>query len=357
MTILNSNGNVGIGTATPRGKLEVLNGSPNTDADPAGDLTVVGGNKSMGGTGLEAANLSIQTNDGNNVNSGGSIGFGSRYNNTQFANYAAIKGARDNGTAGNYSGYLIFGTRTNGGSTTERMRITSGGFVGIGTAIPSEKLTIAGGHTDTKIRLTSSGNGGDQPSNLSLWASEPGWTYTGTGIGYNVNGSPNYGRIDNTRGSSYIRFLPGETKFQFQNASGTNVDALTIKDNGFVGIGVGNTSPDAPLTVNGTIHAKEVKIEISGAVVADYVFKPNYKLMPLNKVEEYVKTNNHLPEIPSAEEVGKNGMNMGEMQNKLLQKVEELTLYAIELQKTVNAQSNQISAQNAKIEELQKKIK
>jgi hypothetical protein len=71
--------------------------------------------------------------------------------------------------------------------------------------------------------------------------------------------------------------------------------------------------------------------------------------MPLNDVEEYVKINSHLPEIPSAEEITKNGFKMGEMQNKLLQKVEELTLYMIEQQKTINQQS-------AKIEELEKKL-
>ena len=85
--------------------------------------------------------------------------------------------------------------------------------------------------------------------------------------------------------------------------------------------------------MNGTIHAREVKIDVTG--FADYVFDQNYKLMPLNKVEQYVKANSHLPDIPSATEVGKNGINIGEMQNKLLQKLEELTLYVIEQQKQI----------------------
>jgi len=58
--------------------------------------------------------------------------------------------------------------------------------------------------------------------------------------------------------------------------------------------------------------------------------------MPLHEVEQYVKENSHLPEIPSETEVKQNGLNMGEMQNKLLQKVEELTLYIIEQQKQIN---------------------
>jgi len=122
---------------------------------------------------------------------------------------------------------------------------------------------------------------------------------------------------------------------------------LALMDNGNIiaagKIGIGLTdaatklaaSPtDELLTVNGTIHAKEVKVDLTGTL-ADFVFSPSYKLMPLHKVEEYVNANNHLPEIPSAAEVSKNGMNMGDMQNKLLQKVEELTLYVIEQQKQI----------------------
>lgn len=220
------------------------------------------------------------------------------------------------------------------------------GKLGIGTTTPSEKLTVAGGHGDTKIRLYSTGNGSDIPSNLSLWASEPNWTYYGTGIGYNVNGSPYYGRIDNTRGSSYVRFLPGETKFQFQNTSGINVDAMTILESGKVGIGISNITTEALLTVNGIIHAREIKVSLEG--LADYVFNSDYSLMPLPEVEKFVKENKHLPEIPSANEVQKNGLSVGEMQNKLLQKIEELTLYVIELQKTNEKQS-------AEIEELKRK--
>lgn len=109
-------------------------------------------------------------------------------------------------------------------------------------------------------------------------------------------------------------------------------DKLTIQNGGNVGIGT--TNPDQKLTVNGSIHAKEVIIDL--AVPADYVFKPTYKLMPLYQVEQYVNTNSHLPEIPSAAEIVKKGLSMGEMQNKLLQKVEELTLYIIQQQKEID---------------------
>lgn len=106
----------------------------------------------------------------------------------------------------------------------------------------------------------------------------------------------------------------------------------------FVGskVGIGTDQPDSELTVNGVIHAKEIKIELSGPL-ADYVFSPNYSLMPLYEVETFVKTNQHLPEIPSAMNVKDNGLHLGEMQNKLLQKIEELTLYVIEQQKQIDA--------------------
>lgn len=237
-------------------------------------------------------------------------------------------------------------TSFDGTNLTTEMTLKRG-YLGLGTKSPPEKLTIAGGHADTRIRLQSTGNGSDQPANLSLWASEPGWTYFGTGIGYNVNGSPSGGRIDESRSSSYVRFLPGETKFMFQKATGVDVDAITINEEGRVGIGT--ASPDELLTVNGIIHAKEIKIDLQGSL-ADYVFHPDYQLMPLNDVEQFVKSNHHLPDIPSAQEVKENGLSMGEMQNKMLQKIEELTLYMIGQQKI-------ISEQSAKIKELEEKIK
>ena len=85
------------------------------------------------------------------------------------------------------------------------------------------------------------------------------------------------------------------------------------------------------LTVNGTITAKEVIVSTEGR--SDYVLKDDYKLMPLDELERSIEKNGHLPDIPSAEEVKKNCVSVGEMQAKLLKKVEELTLYMIELKK------------------------
>jgi len=112
-------------------------------------------------------------------------------------------------------------------------------------------------------------------------------------------------------------------------------------------VGIGTTAPDQKLTVKGKIHAEEVIVDLS-VPVADYVFAKGYDLMPLHKVEQYVKNNSHLPDIPSASEIKEQGLSMGEMQNKLLQKIEELTLYVIELKKENLQQDKRINELEAK---------
>jgi len=112
--------------------------------------------------------------------------------------------------------------------------------------------------------------------------------------------------------------------------NGSGGSKMTLTDNGNVGIGTVN--PDAKLTVNGTIHSKEVKVDLN-IPVPDYVFANEYKLRTLNEVEAYIKANSHLPEIPSAQEIEKNGLMLAEMNMNLLKKIEELTLYMIEQNK------------------------
>ena len=96
-------------------------------------------------------------------------------------------------------------------------------------------------------------------------------------------------------------------------------------------VGIGTTIPQSKLSVNGKITAKEVQVISSGW--GDFVFEKEYCLKPLQEVEDFINTNGHLPDIPSAEEINDKGLNIGEMQSKLLQKIEELTLYLIEQNK------------------------
>lgn len=114
----------------------------------------------------------------------------------------------------------------------------------------------------------------------------------------------------------------------------------------------GNYAPPAgdpvpKLAGNGTLAAKRVKVTQSGW--ADFVFDPGYELPSLSFVEQYIKTYKHLPEIPSVNEIEQNGHDLGEMNRKLLQKIEELTLYIIEMKKE-NKQQQEV------IEQLQKKV-
>lgn len=100
-------------------------------------------------------------------------------------------------------------------------------------------------------------------------------------------------------------------------------------------IGIGTSSPDSRVTVNGTIHSKEVKVDLNITDWPDYVFAKEYKLPALKEVAKHITEKGHLPNIPSAKDVEKNGIFVGQMNAKLLQKIEELTLYTIEQDKKI----------------------
>ncbi len=107
-------------------------------------------------------------------------------------------------------------------------------------------------------------------------------------------------------------------------------------------VGIGTDTPDSKLTVNGTIHTKEVKVDLNGFPAPDFVFDEDYNLSALEETEKYIEANKHLPEIPSANEMEANGINLKELNLKLLQKVEELTLYLIEQSKDIEFLKNRV---------------
>jgi hypothetical protein len=107
-----------------------------------------------------------------------------------------------------------------------------------------------------------------------------------------------------------------------------------IFPDGHVNIGSPPSGGSYKLNVGGNIRANAVVVNTSGA---DYVFADDYNLINLDDLSTYIKTNKHLPEIPSAEEMQKAGLSLGEMNTKLLQKVEELTLYIIDQGKRIQA--------------------
>lgn len=115
--------------------------------------------------------------------------------------------------------------------------------------------------------------------------------------------------------------------------------------NGTHGIGTEVTN-GYKLAVKGKVIAEELKVQVYPW--ADFVFEDHYKLPTLTAVEKHIKAKGHLQDIPSAQDVEKNGINIGEMDAKLLQKIEELTLYVIAKQEKINNQK----ARLAKLEAL-----
>ena len=196
-------------------------------------------------------------------------------------------------------------------SRREVMRILNSGNVGIGTTSPQHALGFAYGG------LTSDGSSGIGIMSGIYYSG--GWKY--------LNSS--------TKPATIQLQGDGSTLFTNGSVSGTQGSAVSsgfgmsmmIAPTGNVGIGT--TNPTSKLSVNGTITTKEVVVTATGW--SDYVFLPAYRLKPLPEVAAYIQQNHHLPGIPSESEVRDNGISLGEMQSKLLAKIEELTLHAIQL--------------------------
>lgn len=249
------NGNIGVGTILPTGKLHV---SQSPSSDPIDAMTIDVGS------------------------------FGTPQN-------------------ANKSHY--FRVRDVGGSNNVPFIIKGSGNVGIGTETPAAKMHLVSGYVfpDSEGALIV---GDTSQVNLRFGCSD------------------RYSWMQG-HGTSPLHINP----------LGNNV--ILNKDGGNVGIGTQN--PDQKLTVKGKIHAEDVVVDMN--VPADYVFqkyfdgqssiRPDYQMPTLQELESFVKENKHLPEIPSGEVIAKDGVNLGDFQMKLLQKIEELTLYAISQNKEI----------------------
>ncbi|MEH6681047.1 MAG: hypothetical protein V7724_10900 [Sediminicola sp.] len=123
-------------------------------------------------------------------------------------------------------------------------------------------------------------------------------------------------------------YISQNSRIRDSNGDYVHVPEFTIKTNGDVGIGT--LSPDAKLTVKGTIHTEEVRVDLS-VPAPDYVFKEGYELLSLEDAQKFINEHGHLPNIPSAHKMEAEGLELGIMNMKLLEKIEELTLYIIEL--------------------------
>ncbi|SUJ02441.1 Uncharacterised protein [Sphingobacterium spiritivorum] len=195
-----------------------------------------------------------------------------------------------------------------------RVLLETNGKVGVGTLNPSTELEVNG----TAIIYNKNGNNFNE--NLRLPSSQYG------------SSSIALGAIPGTSGTGYgqwtlLKFSEEQSsKFSIRHFHTGHLNILT---NGNVGIGT--EDPTERLSVNGNIRAKEIKVETNNW--PDYVFVEEYKLTPLAEVETFIKANKHLPDIPSAKEIEEEGLSVGEMNKLMMKKIEELTLYLIEVKK------------------------
>ncbi len=193
--------------------------------------------------------------------------------------------------------------------------LTGDGFVGIGEYNPNAKLDVAG-------TVMSGGSYANlDPAQIDLsFLSNSGKMLIGW------NRSAGVGETDFIANSG--AGTAGGFAFYNHPNTGAETQLMYITAGGNVLIGRdGQVNSVYKLDVNGFVRANEIVVNTTGA---DFVFEPTYHLYPLAGLKKYLDQNHHLPEIPSAKEMQTNGLNLGENQTKLLQKVEELTLYLIE---------------------------
>ena len=235
-----------------------------------------------------------------------------------------------------------------------QLTVAGNGYTGIGTNTPTAYLDIAkplnsgqlsaklahlyeGDHEGAGTYLgirgydTQVSNGITDPAKVKSFAIE----HSFYGI---TNSSINFYRGGNTTGGS-IAFNTDD-----------NTEKMRIMYNG--NVGVGTSAPDARLTVRGNVHATEVRVDLN-IPAPDFVFRKSYELTSLADVEAYIKAKHHLPGIPSARIFEKDGVHLGEINMKLLQKIEELTLYVIQQQKELQAQRRANGKLNKRLKKLE----
>lgn len=141
--------------------------------------------------------------------------------------------------------------------------------------------------------------------------------------------------------------------WEFYNSRLARSIMFIKQSSGFVGIGT--TDPKATLSVNGDLYAR--KVRVAPEDWPDFVFESTYELPSLQELEQFITLHKHLPGIPSAKEVVEQGLDLGQNQAKLLQKIEEMTLYLIEQNKKFTAQDEIMKTQDEVFAAQEKRLK
>jgi len=261
--------------------------------------------------------------------------------------------------------YLHFLTAGHGNAVpSERMRITANGRIGVGTTSPQDWVSVVvpggadgmgitstialGAGSGAYLRLYNEGtpNAANQRLGGMLFGTNPTGTTRRTGA--QIQALSEAAWTDGSSQPTYLHFLT--------TAAGSAIpsERMRITADGNVGIGTTDTK-GYKLAVNGDAIFTKVKVKAYNNW-PDYVFDEHYKLLPIHELAAYIQSNRHLPGIPSASEVEEDGIDVGEMNKKLLRKIEELTLYLIEEHKEKKAQQEMIEALRSEVARLKAKV-
>lgn len=306
-------GNVGIGTGTPTQKLDV-----------SGNIRVTSRLYTDYGT-HEFGNQHWALTNNNVLR----FGLGLHFNET--------------GSGNTGSDFAIWRYQDNGGLINKALTIKrSNGFTGLKTDNPVADFQIGD-------RFTFMDGGWKGIGNNVTWS-----TLLNTNA--RIVAAPASAMFFTDKGN--ILFLNGPSGSAGSDLNNA-IHSLVIHNSGQVGIGtsyeITSFSDQAcKLFVEGNIRSRKVRVDQQNW--ADYVFDPAYQLPTLKEVEDFIKRNKHLPDVPSAKEVKKNGIDLGDNQAVLLKKIEELTLYLIQQNKKIEEQSSYIAEQNKKIDQLSKYV-
>ena len=311
LMVIEGNGNVGIGTMEPTSTLQV------------------NGQTKVGYSGVLTLDWTNETNWGGSSNKwAGYIGFNAFRDNEDTKDY--YKGTNRYTSKGvfegsNYGFRWLYRNHNNYDSDgqhqlNEYMRLTNHGNLGIGTSTPSQKLEIFNPNP-FNVNMEN-----ESQDHISLVSNEQGVDNYYGGITWKSAGRRR-AAIAATREHTDSDYVGLAFFTQGTDGAGPFAESMRITRIGNVGIGTSN--PDSKLTVKGKIHAEEVKIDLS-VPAPDYVFTKDYDLLTIEKVQQHIAEKGHLPNIPSAKELEANGVELGMMNMKLLEKIEELTLYTIE---------------------------